>query len=300
MREMESRLAQEFKKIMDFSRSLFRLKGKEWSKVGNSQLVQAMHDVALADTAENRKKLYNLLLTATIFIPTPEIPSDLKSNAANPAGGTTKVDIIGLTGKKNQSITPIFTDMEALRNWDPNIPALTMPARAFFQMIGTLSFDEVIINPFDPIRKMLRPGGVLMRFEFAALAQGFIPGRPDASGPGIPMTFPKGQDVAIGAASEQLRDEVLDLVLISAKTVPIIEELYFFYMVIGNNGGRNVIGVDLSQKVDQEMRQKITRTLAMRAQPLLQKGEYLDFLIMDSPLADTIRQRGKRLLHPER
>jgi hypothetical protein len=285
---------------MDFFRRLFRRKSEDWSRVGNSQLVQAMHELALADTSQRREKLYKLLLTATIVIPTPEIPSDIKSNATNNATGTTKVDIIGLTGKKNQRITPIFTDLEALRNWDPNMPALNMPARAFFQMIGTLSFDEIIINPFDPIRKMLRPGGVLRRVEYAALAEGFIPGHLDASGTGVPMTLAKGQDVTIGVATEQLQDAILDSVLTSARMMPIIEELYLFHMAMGNSKGRTVIGIDLNQKADQEMKEKIVSTLAGGAQQLLQKGEYLDFLIMDSLLANRIREQGKRLLHPER
>lgn len=284
---------------MNFLHRLFSPNAKDRPKIDNSRLVQAMHELALADTPEGREKLYKLLLTATIVIPTPEIPSDIKPNVVNRTTGTTKVDIIGLTGKNNQRITPVFTDLEALRNWDPNMPALNIPARTFFQMIGTLSFDEVIINPFDPVRKMLRPGGVLRRFEFVALAEGFIPGRPDASGAGIPMTLPQGHEATIGVVVEPPRELVLSSVLASARTMTIIKELYLFQMTTDNTKGRVIVGVDLNRKVDQELKQEIVRTLAATTHQLLEKGEYLDFMVMDSLLASTIRQRGKRLLHPE-
>jgi hypothetical protein len=283
---------------MDFLKRLFSAKPKGGSGVDNSRLVQAMHELAIADTPQGRETLYNLLLTAKIIIPTPEIPADIKPSAATKSTGTTKVEVIGLTGKEQQRITPIFTDLEALHNWDPNTPSLIMPARAFFQMIGTLSFDEVIINPFDPIRKMLRPGGILKRFEFEALAGGFIPGCLDGSGTGVPMTIPKGQQVSVGVPDAPPRDAVLSSVIAAAKTMSEINELYLFQMAMDSAEARIAVGVDLTQKASPERKQEIVRGLAADAHKLLQKGEYLDFMIMDSSLAETIRQRGKRLLHP--
>ena len=72
-------------------------------------------------------------------------------------------------------MTPVFTDEEALRNWDPNTPSIGLNSRDLFKLIVPLPFAEVIINPFDPIRKMIRPGGHLTRPEFEALAAGCLP-----------------------------------------------------------------------------------------------------------------------------
>src|SRR5262249_35070133 len=160
-----------------------------------------------------------------------------------------------------QRITPIFTDAEALRNWDPNTPSLGVPARAFFKMIGKLSFDEVMINPFDPLRKMVRPGGVLKRFEFEALAEGLIPGRPDVDG-GIPMTFRKGQTVSIRVLANPPSEALLSSVLAAAKAINEVKELYLFQMAMDGSESRVAIGVDLTHKVGPERRQEIVRWLA--------------------------------------
>ncbi|HKV93652.1 MAG TPA: enhanced serine sensitivity protein SseB C-terminal domain-containing protein [Candidatus Angelobacter sp.] len=273
-------------------------KPKDGPKIDNSQLVQAMHELALADTPQKREKLYRLLLDAVIVMPTPEIPSGMKLNVANQMTGTTKIEVTGLRGKENQRITPIFTDFEALRNWDPNTPCLAVPARAFFEMIVKLNFDEVIVNPFDPIRKMLRPGGVLKRFEFAALADGVLPGPPDVSNSFKPMTIAKDQNVFIGIPAAPPPETVLNAVIAAAKAMPEVKELYLFQMIMESGQASIAVGIDLTKKIDPEERLKIVRGLTAAIHGLLDKDKYLDFMVMESSFAETIRQSGKRLLHP--
>lgn len=278
---------------------LLSSKPKDGPKIDNSQLVQAMHELALADTPQKREKLYRLLLDAMIVIPTPEISSDLKLDGDSKTTGTTKIEVIGLRGKENQHFTPIFTDFEALRNWDPNTPSLAMPVRAFFQMIVKLNFDEVIVNPFDPIRKMLKPGGVLKRFEFAALADGVLPGPQDVSGSFKPMTIAKEQKVLLGIPAVPPPETVLNAVIAAAKAMPEVKELYLFQMLMESGQPSRAVGIDLTKKIGPEERLKILRELTAPIDGLLDKDKYLDFMFMDSfSLAETIRQCGKRLLHP--
>lgn len=278
---------------------LLSSKPKDGPKIDNSQLVQAMHELALADTPQKREKLYRLLLDAMIVMPTPEIPSGMKLNGPNKMTGTTKIEVTGLSGKENQRITPIFTDFEALRNWDPNTPCLAVPARAFFQMIVKLNFDEVIVNPFDPIRKMLRPGGVLKRFEFAALADGVLPGHRDVSGSFSAMTIAKEQKVLLGIPAVPPPETVLNAVISVAKAMPEVKELYLFQMLMESGQPLIAVGIDLTKKIGPEERLKIVRELTAPIHGLLDKDKYLDFMFMDSfSLAETIRQCGKRLLHP--
>lgn len=45
----------------------------------NALLVKAMHELALNNNPENRKRMYEELLKSTILIPTPEPPTDSRS-----------------------------------------------------------------------------------------------------------------------------------------------------------------------------------------------------------------------------
>lgn len=64
-------VAGRFIATMGFLEKLFpkRRSQYEGDKAG---LVQALHALALADNAENRKKMYEVLLTSTLLIPTSE------------------------------------------------------------------------------------------------------------------------------------------------------------------------------------------------------------------------------------
>jgi hypothetical protein len=91
--------------------------------------------------------------------------------------GDVYVQLHFITDKQGRKLTPAFTDIEALRNWDPNTPVLTAFARGFFEVISKYYPDiqGVVINPFDPIRKMIRPMGAITLGEFEVLARGGVP-----------------------------------------------------------------------------------------------------------------------------
>ena len=134
----------------------------------NAALVKTLHAVALADSPENREKMYETLLKSTLLIPTPEIPAAFASNENQ---GNVYVQLHFITDKQGRKLTPAFTDIEALRNWDPNTPVLASQARGFFEIISKYYPDikGILINPFDPIRKMIRPMGVITSGESRCL-----------------------------------------------------------------------------------------------------------------------------------
>ena len=80
--------------------------------------------------------------------------------------------------KDGRKWTPVFTDMAALRIWDPNISCAAKPGQDFFKAMMEIDLDEVVINPFDPIRKRIRPMAMVTRFEMKALAAGLVPELP--------------------------------------------------------------------------------------------------------------------------
>ena len=75
--------------------------------------MQAIDAVAVADNAENRKKMYEVLLTSTLLIPTPEIPA---TSASNEHQDFVSIKLFWITDKLGRKLIPVFTDIEALRN----------------------------------------------------------------------------------------------------------------------------------------------------------------------------------------
>ena len=77
-----------------------------------------------------------------------------------------------------QPVAVGFTDEEALRNWHKTVPWIALQGTAFFQVVAGTEAEEIVINPYDladPASKMVRPGGIVMRWEFEELAEGRIP-----------------------------------------------------------------------------------------------------------------------------
>jgi hypothetical protein len=62
---------------MNFLDSLLGRRKDSRHEDGNPTLAQAMHEIALSDNPENRKKLYQALLGSMLLVPVPEIPQGL-------------------------------------------------------------------------------------------------------------------------------------------------------------------------------------------------------------------------------
>jgi len=85
------------------------------------------------------------------------------------------IPIMGYQDQQGRRATALFTDEEALQNWDPNAFFMCMHSKQLFPLLRGPDFEYIAINPFDPIRKMLRPCGILAMDEVNQLAEGRIP-----------------------------------------------------------------------------------------------------------------------------
>lgn len=270
-----------------------RTSSGEW-KTDNKALLRAIQNVGSADSPQNRDKLYRLLLDCLLFVPVREIPEELRPGTA--AGGRPcNISLQQLRDKQQNAVTPAFTDEEALRNWDPNTPFLGLRAREYFRMVKGTEISAILINPFDPIRKMLRPGGRLARFEFEALSEGILPGRLEASG-AMHMTFAEAKTAQIGPPATQLPANILDALVATGRRAAEIKELYLFDMASESGGGHVVIGIDLTRRLDAAEMQKVLKGLAEAVHPMLLGRKYLDFMVLNNALGDDIRRVGQRLL----
>jgi type III secretion system (T3SS) SseB-like protein len=262
---------------------------------GNPLLVHAMHELALNDNPDNRTKLYHALLGSMLLVPVPEIPKWL-----GPGFQTTNTEIqLHLTAtvdRDNVRVTPAFTDTEALRNWDPNTPYLGIKAQELFRFVMGTDIQEVVINPFDPIRKMIRPGGRVTRAEIDLLAKGVVPSR---IGPtNVEFQLKASDKVAIGLPAQPPSPRVEDLLQNRATSLPEVAELYLFQMATESGSSHTVIGIGLSTKVPKEREREIVNTMGSCVRPELEPGESLDFLFLHGPMGDQVRRLGKQVFPP--
>ena len=269
---------------------------QEAPKIDNAQLIQAMIDVGNSGTALNWSRVYQLLMESTLVIPVAELPQMRK-----PEGGeTTEVDIslVRLNDDQGRALTLAFTDEEALRNWNTEVRALSLKGRQFFQMLKGSEIAAILINLYDPANKPIRPGGRLTRFEFDALGQGLIPGRPDESGT-IQMTATEEKQIMVNSPSTTLAEDILQPLRMTARYLPGIDELYLFELQFEGEAPHDAIGVDLRPHIPPESWKPITQNLGRSIHGKLEGKNFLEFVRVEGPLGDAIRQKGKKLLSEE-
>ena len=270
-----------------------RLFGKQdGDKIENPKLLAAMHAVALADTPENRKTLYTEMLAATFILPTPELPAPPGEHVADEH---TTIQLVGIKDQYQRDLVPAFTDDEALRNWDPNTPSIALKARAFFEMLLPLPFQEVIINPYDPIRKMLRPGGRVTRGEFECLAKGELPQlkagvQTIQQAPGTRVQFGKPKEPFAPEAMKQVAEELAKF--------PEVHSAFLLMIMYGEEKPHRAIAVRLDQKNAQKISEQrqtfMAKVLLGIIRPLLAEDEPFDLI----PLGDQFYQDVVRTIQP--
>jgi SseB protein N-terminal domain/SseB protein C-terminal domain len=254
---------------------LGRLLGKSQSvpeKVENPRLLKAMHEIALNDTPAKRKQLYAELLKATLILPTPEV---IGKPGLQTSDGQTTIQIIGIKDANNVDVTPAFTDDEALRNWDPNTPSIALKARAFFEMLVPLPFQEVVINPFDPRRKMLRPGGRVTRREFESLAKG-VP--PEAIPAMRTVRQPAGTRLLFGKPKRVFADDVMERVKQTLAKVDGVESAFLLAVAYGDEQPHGAIAVRLAKPIAEEHLRFLAKLVLEIVRPLLADKEPFDLI----------------------
>jgi hypothetical protein len=256
---------------------------------GNPALVQAMHELALKDNEENRRRLYELLLGSMLLIPVTEIPPGLSSGTQT-VKTNVPIQFTGTVDRNQLRVTPAFTDVEALRNWDPNTPPMGIKTQEFFRLLMGTDIQEIVMNPFDPIRKMIRPGGRISRAEFELLSNGLAPTR---VGPkGVQFQLKPNEEVFIGIPAESLSSEVEELLRNKAVGLPEINELYLFQMATQAGSSHTVIGLQLGKLISKEQEEKLARSLGDSIQSKLAGGRSLDFVILRGTIGDQVRSCG--------
>ena len=272
---------------MNFIKKLFGKKSE--ASVDNSRLLRAMHEIAVNDSGATRKKLYELFLECQFYIPVPELPEGLPKPDAAQSSEPMRIGLLGFPDHEGRKTTPVFTDLEALQNWDPNTPSIIIPSKPYFQMVRDTEFEQIAINPYDPIRKMLRPGGFITRKELEALADGWVPiSSPDTGL--VKLEIEKGQKVLIGQPANPPSPEILQRLMDAAKTVPEVEALYLAQIGFPNGRLQIIIGVDVGSGGKQQYEQAIQR-MGEQVQEL---APTLNFCPLNTSLGQDIKHLGRK------
>ncbi len=259
------------------------------SKPGSSMpdpelLLKAMNDIAREDTTATRDHVYKAFLNSWLWFCVPEMPERWKEGVTVvPEGMQVKIAIP--TNKNGKKVLPVFTDPDALKNYDPNTPHMALQAREIFKMALNMGVDEIVVNPFDPIRKPIRAGGNLTRREFEALANGMIPQRlPD--GKGQVVTVQRATQVAIGRCATPLSEDIRLRLQNAAEQFPELHRIYRFRTSYPETGTVSDL-LMLDCAVSRERFHEIAAGLMSTIQPLLPSGQYIDLRALtpsDGPL----------------
>lgn len=258
-------------------------------------LIDAMHTVALKDTTENRKNLYEQFLKSWFWICVQEIPEGLRGMGKLAAG--TNIPVVTFTNAKGLRVLPAFTDEPALANYDPNTPKIALPALEVFKMAMKLGVEQVVVNAFDPIRKPIRPGGTVMRREFEALANGLIP-QAIGDGKAQVVTAKAPTQVQIGGCPTPVHPDVKRALVTTAARFPELKKIFRYRMRYVETG---MISEVLGLVCDESARfPEIASALLAGIQPFLAEGQHVDSTVLkDSDMAlmqkhgELIYEKGK-------
>jgi hypothetical protein len=266
---------------------------------GNPTLVRAMHDIAINENPENRKKVYEALLGSMLLVPVAEIPADLSGlgPGLHTATSKTQIQLRRITDRNQIQLTAAFTDLEALRNWDPNTPYLGLNAPDLFRLVMGTDIQEVAINPFDPSRKMIRPGGRVTRAELELLSKGIVPGSPESKIAQVQLKA--NEKVFIGRPANPPTPALEELLRSTAASFPAISELYVFQMATQGGTSHTVVGINLGEDVSREQQDEIAQSLGASVQAELKGRKSLDFMFLRGAMRVQIRKLGGLIFRRE-
>lgn len=264
---------------------LGRLLGKSPSipeKIENPRLLKAMSAVALNDSPATRKQLYSELLRAVFILPTPGVSGRPGPQTSD---GKTTIQIIGIKDANNVDVTPAFTDYEALRNWDPNTPSIALKAGALFEMLVPLAFQEIVINPFDPRRKMLRPGGRITRREFESLAKGVLPEPTSAMRTVRP---PAGTRLMFGKPKVAFADDVMERVKHALAKVDEVHSAFLLMVAYADDQPHRAVAVRLSKPLAEERMRFLAKIVLEIIRPSLADKEPFDLIPLNAQFYEDV------------
>lgn len=275
--------------------SLFDSRFKRNASPTNPELERAMNAVAMNDNPKTRESLYKAVLASTLIVQGNVAGGVPASQGKRIADANTRIAFHTIEHPAGHVVLPAFTNVEALSSFaGPEAQWVGLKAQELFQSIAPSNVAEVRVNPFRQGQTVGRPGGIVTRNEFTALAQGLMPG-PQVSSNTSEMKIATGQKMLIGKPAHEPPAELLTSLASHFKHLPQLQAAYLFQMA---NGGQSttVVGLHFAQPPDASEMEQIMRGIGTVVRGQIPPQMSLDFMpLKDGSLLDGVRRSGRVL-----
>ena len=232
------------------------------------------------------------MLQTWFVVPTKEAVPDQPGFSAVPAN---VADSLSLEhDSSGQPVAVAFTDEEALRNWQKTIPWIALQGTAFFQAVAGTEAEEIVINPYEPENpesKMIRPGGIVKRWEFEELAQGRIPSIQADDGAET-QTAP--QSVLVTTPKQMPAPEIFNAIGAVASKFPEIAGMYFGQVIYPDGEPHWTIAVEFTAASSDKHLNRMMTALVKAARQVFPKSVTADLLLASTSLGQSIKATGKK------
>lgn len=254
-----------------------------------SPLPAAMLAVAHDDSPQNRQTLYQSMFDAWFIVPTREAPPEEPGFHNTP---TNIADSFSLEhNSAGQLVAVAFTDEEALRNWQKSIPWIALQGTAFFQAVASTEAEEIVINPYEPANpesKMIRPGGIVRRWEFEELAEGKIPEK------GATEKVVEPQSVLVSMPKQMPAPAVFDAMGAAAGKFSDIAAMYFAQVTYPDGEPHWTIAVEFATGTSVKQVKHAMAALVKAGRHVFPKSVTADLVLASAALGQSVKTTGEK------
>lgn len=262
--------------------------------ITNPGLERAMDVVAKADNSQTRESLYRAILASTLIVPGSVSGDSRTVDGGSVAGDNTRIALRTIEYPPGNVILPAFTALDALVSFaGSEIQWVALGAQALFQCILPGNIAEVRMNPFQEGQQIGRPGGLITRREFTALAQGLLPQA--AISDNVAQMSVAAKQVVIGKPQNEPPAEVLDRLAAYFRQFPDVQAGYLFQMG-GKQANSTVFGLQFASMPDPQRMEPIMRGAGAMLRAMLPTGVFIDLMpIVPGTLLDAVRNSARTI-----
>jgi hypothetical protein len=262
----------------------------------NSALEHAMHEIAKNDNATTRESLYKSVLASTFIVEGSVSGGAEVSDGRRVADDSTRAAFKTIEHPPGNVVLPVFTDVDALTSFvGSKVYWIGLRAQELFQSIAPTSIAELRVNPFRAGQPIKRPGGIITRNEFMAMAQGLLPG-PTISNNTAQLKVAAGQRLFIGKPAKQPPAGFLRKLTSYLQRVPELRSAYLFQMT-NQNATSSVIGLHFAGEPNVQRVEDIMRGAGDVTRGEIPVGACIDFMqLKRGPFLDSVQKCGLELL----
>jgi hypothetical protein len=262
--------------------------------IANPGLERAMDDVAKNDNSGTRESLYRAILESTLIVAGSVSGDSRAVGDGAVAGDNTRIALRTVEYPAGNVILPAFTALDALISFaGSEVQWVALGARALFQSILPGNIAEVRVNPFQEGQQITRPGGIITRKEFTALAQGLFPQAVISEN--VAQMSVAAKQVMVGKPEREPPAEVLDRLTAFFKQFHDVQAGYLFQMG-DQHANSTVFGVQFASMPAPQRLEPIMRTAGAILQAMLPPEAFVDFMpVVPGAMLEAVRNSGRAI-----